>query len=538
MKQVWMFLWSVIFINHVVAVEIQKDPKDEQVVAIGEQHDKNLYGSWLFNGGFTAASFSGINPHYRIAQGDRLLIQVWGGVDFQGELVVDPKGNIFIPKVGPVKVLGVKNNELNRVVLKSVKRVYKENVEAYVSLISTQKVKVFLSGLVKKPGLYEGESADSVLRFIDQAGGIREDIGAFRRIELKRNNKVMSTIDLYQFVNEGTMPITQLQDGDVIFVNSKVGEVSVEGEVGFSGRYELAKDKEPLKDIIDAVVATERATHVTLVESDGKNINARQFPIDRVKDLYVKRGASIRVSSQQRASNISVQVLGEHNSAQEVVLPWGATLQDVLSQIEYTNLSNQSAIQLYRQSIAERQKAMLESSLSALERNVLTTRSATKETAQLRKIEAETVLQWIERARKVEPKGQVLLTDGYDPTSVVLQQGDKIVVPSKKNLVVIHGDVLFATAVAYKKDMSVEDVLAQAGGVEGDIDDKRVLVMSPNGGFTELNGSRSLRDEDQLGPGDEVFILPEPDIKAFQITKDITQIMYQIAVSAAVVLAI
>jgi len=522
------------------AIAVQQDEDAEVQEAIQDSDTTKQYGSWLFNGGFKQASFSAVNPDYRVSQGDTLLVQLWGGIDYQSETQVDPQGNIFIPKVGPIKVLGVSNNKLNKVILKSVKRVYKSNVEAYVTLLSSQKVKVFLSGLVKKPGIYEGQSADSVLRFIDQAGGIRNDIGSYRHIQVKRNNKTKYEIDLYEFIQKGFMPSVQLQDGDVIFVASKTGEITVEGEVGFSGRYELKNHASELADVLNALVMNEKATHITVIEpSDNagkKAVNAKQYSVAQANKVTLKPGALVKVSSQLRADSISVEVVGEHNSEFEMVLPWGANLAQLLEKIEYTNLSNQNAIQLYRKSVAVRQKDMLMASLQALEQSVLTARSETKESAQLRAAEADIILKWISKAKDVQPKGQVLLSKGYDASSVILQQGDRIVVPSKRNLVMVHGEVLFPTAIAYHEDLAADDFIANAGGTTGDEDDMNILVMKPNGAFIDINGD--LGDEDEVSAGDEIFVLAKPDVKSLQLTKDITQVIYQIAVSAAVVLTL
>lgn len=533
----------------VSAVSLQQEADAEEQVTLDSSAQNKLYGAWLFNGGFSDASFSAVNPNYRITQGDSLLLQLWGGLDYQAETKVDPQGNIFIPKVGPVKVLGVSNAKLNKVVLKAVKRVYKSNVSAYVTLLSSQKVKVFLSGMVKKPGLYEGQSADSILRFLDQAGGIRRDIGSLRNIKVKRNNKITTQIDLYDFLEKGEMPNIQLQDGDVIFVAPKKGEVTIEGEVGFAGKYELQSEVLALTRVLDAVVTKEKATHVTVIEpsialaknaeNDGEQsqqITARQYAINDLSGVQVKAGSLIKVSSQLRASSVSVEVVGEHNSEFEMVLPWGSNLAQLLQKIKYTNLSNKSAVQLYRKSVAERQKDMLNATLTALEQSVLTARSSTKESAELRAAEAEVILKWIEKARAVEPKGQVLLSEGFDPSKVILKQGDRIVVPAKRYLVMVHGEVLFPTAIAYNQEKSVEDFINSAGGLTDDVDDMNILVMKPNGAFVDVNSD--LGDEDEISPGDEIFVLAKPDAKSLQLTKDLTQVIYQVAVSAAVVLAL
>ncbi|MCL2914151.1 polysaccharide export protein [Shewanella corallii] len=530
------------------AVSFQQDADAEQVQTIITEGKQTRYGNWLFNGAFKTHSFSATNPDYKITQGDKLLIQVWGGVDYQAEVQVDPQGNIFIPKVGPIKVLGVTNSQLNKVILASVKRVYKSNVEVYASLMSSQTVKVFLSGMVNNPGLYEGQSADSVLRFIDQAGGIRNDIGSYRNIQVKRGNKIVSQIDLYTFLQSGTMPALQLQDGDVIFIAPKQGEITLEGKVGFQGRYELVSFKgkdNTLKPILDAVVADEQATHVTIVAPDfdsatningNRQVNATQYNINDAANIQVEPGALVKVTAQLRPNSISIDLIGEHNSAQEMVLPWGASLQDLLANTEFSVLSNPGAVQLYRESVADRQFEMLQASLSALEQSVLTARSGTKEAAELRVAEAEVILRWIEKARQVQPKGQVLLTKDSDLSQITLQQGDKVVIPAKRNLVIIHGEVMFPTAIAYNGDMSVEDFIDKAGGASQDIDEMNILVMKPNGSFITANDNLSRASV--VGPGDEIFVLSKPDEKSMQFAKDITQIIFQIAMSAAVVLKI
>ncbi len=533
-----------IFSFQAAAVSLQQEADAEVQTTLSSSTSNNLYGGWLFNGGFSQASFSAVNPNYRITQGDTLLLQLWGGIDYQAETKVDPQGNIFIPKVGPVKVLGVSNAKLNKVVLKAVKRVYKSNVSAYVTLVSSQKVKVFLSGMVKKPGLYEGQSADSILKFIDQAKGIRTDIGSLRNIQVKRSNKTKYNIDLYDFLEKGEMPNIQLQDGDVIFVAPKKGEVTIEGTVGFAGKYELKNKTVSLQRILNAVVAQEKATHVTVIEPNAdssqqpasKTLVAKQYAVNKIKNIKVKAGALIKVSSQLRTSSISIEVVGEHNSEFEMVLPWGANLAALLEKIEYTSLSNKSAVQLYRKSVAVRQKDMLNATLTALEQSVLTARSSTKESAQLRAAEAEIILKWIEKAKLVEPKGQVLLSNGYDASQVILKQGDRIVIPAKRYLVMVHGEVLFPTAMAYDQEKSIEDFIASAGGSTSDVDDMNILIMKPNGAFVDVNSD--LSNEDEISAGDEIFVLARPDVKSLQLTKDLSQIIYQVAVSAAVVLAL
>lgn len=60
------------------SVSLSQDADAEKVTTIAKSHATQRYGSWLFNGGFSQYSFSAVNPQYRITQGDKLLVQVWG----------------------------------------------------------------------------------------------------------------------------------------------------------------------------------------------------------------------------------------------------------------------------------------------------------------------------------------------------------------------------------------------------------------------------------------------------------------------------
>ncbi|MBN4841641.1 polysaccharide biosynthesis/export family protein, partial [Citrobacter braakii] len=99
-----------------------------------------VFGAQLFSGRFSHEAFSGFNAEYQIASGDRISLRMWGAFSFEAVQPVDPQGNVFIPNVGPVKVRGVRNAELNAVVEAAVKRTYRANVGVYASLEAAQPV--------------------------------------------------------------------------------------------------------------------------------------------------------------------------------------------------------------------------------------------------------------------------------------------------------------------------------------------------------------------------------------------------------------
>jgi protein involved in polysaccharide export with SLBB domain len=164
------------------------------------------FGANLFDGGFTQDGENGLNPGYIIQPGDQVAVRVWGAIEFNEILTVDARGNIFIPKVGPVRVGGVPNKDLNSRVTYAVRSVFTDNVRVYTSLNGAQPVAVFVTGFVPQPGRFSGIPSNSALHFIDQAGGVDEQRGSYRSIKIMRNGEQVVELDLYDFLLQGILP--------------------------------------------------------------------------------------------------------------------------------------------------------------------------------------------------------------------------------------------------------------------------------------------------------------------------------------------
>lgn len=124
--------------------------------------EMKMFGEQLFRGAFSTTSGSTFNDSYTINPGDNVQVRMWGAYQYAATMTVDPQGNIFLPNVGPVRIAGVKNGNLQSVVEQEVKRIYRSNVGVYASLEQAQPVKVFVTGFVEQPGYYGGLAADSV----------------------------------------------------------------------------------------------------------------------------------------------------------------------------------------------------------------------------------------------------------------------------------------------------------------------------------------------------------------------------------------
>lgn len=200
------------------------------------------FASNLFEGRFASTFSDAANGDYVLAPGDRVVVRIWGARSYDDVLIVDQQGNLFIPEVGPVRVAGTKNSGLLDTVRSAISRVYTDNVQAYVSLQSAQPVAVYVTGFVNHPGRYAGGSLDSILSFLDRAGGIDPERGSYRRIEIIRNKKVIADLDLYQFALAGDVTSLRLKDGDVILVKEKGISVSAYGLLRKEAVYELTEN--------------------------------------------------------------------------------------------------------------------------------------------------------------------------------------------------------------------------------------------------------------------------------------------------------
>ena len=154
-----------------------------------EEESTKVFGYNLFNGSFSQSTQLRYNPEYLISIGDTINLKMWGAFEFESKAAVDSQGNVFIPKVGTVNLLGIRNDQLSQTIEKAVKSVFKKSVFIYADLASYQPVSIFVTGAVNQPGLYDGLSSDSVIQFIDKAKGIDAQSGSYRKIKVLRKNK-------------------------------------------------------------------------------------------------------------------------------------------------------------------------------------------------------------------------------------------------------------------------------------------------------------------------------------------------------------
>lgn len=489
-----------------------------------------VFGSNMFNGRFLAEQFTGFNPDYQIHVSDQIVLRMWGAFTYESMVTVDPQGNIFIPNVGPVHVLGVRNGELNRHVESSIRSVYRANVGVYATLAAAQQVKVYVTGFVLQPGLYGGLSSDSILYYLDKAGGIDPERGSYLEVAVLRGGRQRAKFNLYDFLLHGQIQPLQLVDGDTIVVAARKSTVAVTGEVSNAYRFEFGRPEVYASELLALARPKASATHISIVRKEGPKYQSEYHPIGAADNVIVRSGDEVTITADKYPGTILVRVEGANLGPHTLVLPYGARLKDATARMKPAPQSNPSAVQLFRKSVAVRQKEMLDNSLRTLQAMVLTPRSSTSEEADLRQKDAQLALQFIERARNIQPIGQVVLGPRQDAPNVLLADEDVIRIPEATNLVMVHGEVLFPNAVVHSRGSSVDDYIDQAGGYTQNGDNSRVLVLHQDGTYSTDGEDTHVR------PGDEIMVLPKVDTKNWEFARTIAQILFYLGVAARVVL--
>ncbi|MFQ6676631.1 MAG: polysaccharide biosynthesis/export family protein [Fidelibacterota bacterium] len=192
---------------------------------------------------------------YRLGPGDEIIISVWGETQLRSSHVISRDGTIFIDKVGQVNLTGKSIGDAERYLRSRFEQVYatlkNPNPRTFmdVSLGDLKSINVKFVGEVKAPGIYPVHPFSTVTTGLIQAGGVNKT-GSLRDIQVIRNGKVFTRVDLYAFLLEGkTDGDIRLQDQDVVFVPVRNSTVTVAGMVQRPAIYE-ALDGESFASVL------------------------------------------------------------------------------------------------------------------------------------------------------------------------------------------------------------------------------------------------------------------------------------------------
>ncbi len=188
-----------------------------------------------------------VGPDYILGPDDELNVLFWGRINRTVHLKVERDGTILTPETGPIQVAGLTFEQAKKLIESRAGQI--TGVQVDVTMGTLRTIQVFVIGKASQPGLYTVSALAHVSNALVAAGGINK-IGSLRRIELKRDNRVVRTIDLYDMLLHGsTAADVELRQNDVIFIPIIGPVVGVEGDVKDPAIYEL-KGNENLKDVL------------------------------------------------------------------------------------------------------------------------------------------------------------------------------------------------------------------------------------------------------------------------------------------------
>ena len=486
-----------------------------------------VFGAALFTGQAQSSS-DAPNPNYVLAPGDRISVRAWGAVDAEQIAQIDPAGNLFLPNIGPIRVAGTRVGDLQRIVEGEIRRVYTQQVQVYATVLSTQRIGVFVAGFVRAPGRYAGAASDSILDFLLRAGGVDPARGSFREISIQRGGTTVTSLDLYRFLIDGDIPQLRLQEGDTILVGRQRPLIGADGAVRNNYLFESARRgpmrgqdlinyAQPLPAATNAVVRGVRnaqpfSRYVTLAELARQTLND-QDTVTFVADVALR--------------TVRVTIEGSRLYPSVLVADRDFSLCQILDHVAVDPmLANTSAVFLLRPRIALQQRRAIDDALDRLERQLFLSPALTPGVAAARTAEANLVLSYIGRARRSRPEGRlVVVNEDGTCAPVRLEDGDVIVIPERSQTVMVQGEVSMPRAVLWREGMTIEQYLDQAGGLTARGTRSTLMLRRPSGQVI-------LDPRQSPASGDELIALPYLDPKLFVMGQELITALFQVALAS------
>ena len=384
--------------------------------------------------------------NYVLGPGDEIIIDVWGDSELNLMYTITPDGYITVPGLGRISVSGMNVNQATSRIRNSFSTIYSDLDSSTprtflgVSVGNTRTIKVNVMGEVVQPGTYTLTSFASAFHALYAAGGPNM-IGSLRTIQVFRNGKSIQKIDLYDYLMDGNnMNDITLQDGDIIIVNPHGIVAQIAGEIKRPMKYEM-RDNETLADLLRfAGGFSGKAYRKNVLVDRSGDTDMESFTVSDANYamFHLFDGDSVHVGN----------VLEEYSNAVEIE---GAVYRPGKYAIGEELLTVKDLINIAQ---GPKGDAYLYRALLYREREDLT--------------------------REVESINLVSLMENK-VADITLRKNDRLFVPSIMSLtdsltVYVGGEVRQPGEYGYADNLSVEDVILQAGGFNQSASTARVDV--------------------------------------------------------------
>ena len=403
---------------------------------------KKIFGHDIFNNEdltFEPNMNIATPDNYVLGPGDAVFVDIYGASQRSVQETISPDGFIVIEGFGPIQVSGLTVQQANSRVRSQLGARYSSS-KIRLSVGQTRTIMVNVMGEVKSPGTYTLSAFSSVFHALYMAGGPSE-IGTLRNIKVYRHNKLVSTVDVYDYILNGKLSgNVRLGDNDVIVVGSYDCLVNVTGKVKRPMYYEMKKNESvgTLIDYAGGFAGDAYRKSVRVVRKSGT-----QYSVYNVNEFDM---ASFRM-----ADNDSVSV--------DSILPRYSNMVEVKGAVFRPGMY-QLGEHIYSV------KTLMESSEGVTE-------DAFTQHAVMHRMKADRTLEVI----AVDIEGIMNGTVADIP----LKNEDVLFIPTKQEsrvqqTIAIHGEVQYPGTYKYADNETLEDFVLQAGGLKESASMHNVLV--------------------------------------------------------------
>lgn len=499
---------------------------------------------------FAMPATSTIPPDYALNIGDTVSIALTGSVEGSVDVQIDRDGNIFLPNVGTVALIGVRYRDLRDRIANAVGRKYR-GYEVSVSIRRLRGVRVYVTGFANHPGAYSVNSLSTLVNAVLQAGGPSAG-GSFRSVKLYRNGREVADFDLYDLLRRGDRSRDPLlENEDVLFIPALGKQLAVIGSVNEEAVYET-KPGESVADMLQIAGGPTNvadSSRVILYRlSDQDTVGSRQLDRLAATGVPAEGGDIIQILPQGTLARplekqqAIVRIEGEVNKPGNYYVPPNTPLEQVVQMAGgLTSRAYIYGTRFSRESVRAQQRR---SFLEALDQMELTLAAAPLNGDRLidageRQTQLAAARAFLDQLRRKEPDGRLVIdlapADQILPGSLLLENNDRIVIPPLVATVGVFGAVYRPASflLGYGKRDRVKDYLDQAGGAIRGGDRGNIFVVRANGSvLTKRRGALNAR----VLPGDAIFVpVRTQSSSVLAKIRDITQIVYQLGLGAAAI---
>ena len=328
--------------------------------------------------------------------------------------------------------------------------------------------------------------------------------------------------------------------------------VEISGNVTFPGIYPLMIGGE-VKDLITAAGGLLESAYVKqaeitrIVASDGSKIEHLRFDLesamkgDLQSNITLQSKDSINVFAIPNwQENVKVELKGELKFPGTYTIRRGETLTELLERAGgFSQFAEQEAAVFTRASIKEQEEKQLARLSTELRRDIAS--KSFQNSVSSNTLSYEEMNKLLNDLASVEAVGRLVIDLPLivnNQQNLVLQDGDTLYVPSKRDSISVIGEVNYSTSHLYKSGVSVDDYIALSGGLKERAAEDRIYIIKANGSVKIPNtgGWFAANNADQLEPGDTIVVpMDAGHMDKLTLWSTATQILYQLGVAVAAI---